>query len=75
MIMHLALSPYLICIASSSRNYLNTFEMEENHIVLIKKKANFLDYKNLCPKLDEAISSANKRAGHIIITIDLLDHK
>ena len=49
--------------------------MEENHIVLIKKTANFLDYKNLCPKLGEAISSVNKRAEHIIITIDLLDHK
>ena len=32
---------------------------------LIKNAANFLDYENLCPKLDEAISSANEGAVHI----------
>ena len=75
MIMHLALGPYLICIASSSGNYFSTFETEENHMSLIKKAANFLDIENLRSKLDGAISSANKRAGHIIIMVELLDHK
>ena len=42
---------------------------------LIKKAATFLYYENLRPKLDEAISSANKRAGHINIMVELLDHK
>ena len=75
MIMQLALGPYLICITSSSGNYLSTFEMEENLMELIKKVANFLDYGNLCPKLDDAISSANKRTGQIIIMIELLGRK
>ena len=76
MIMQLALVPYLICITHSSWNNLSTFEMEENHIALIKKAAKYLDYENLRPKLDEAISSANKGAGHILsLQVELLDHK
>ena len=34
---------------------------------LSKKADNSLDYEHLCPKLDEAISSANKGAGHIYL--------
>ena len=63
-----ALGPYLICSTSSSGNYLSTFKMDENHMELIKNAANFLDYENLRPKLDKAISSVNKRARYIIIT-------